>query len=500
MAFPIRTLWGTGCLLATVLLSPTLSRGQAPGSERPVSIEAEAGGFAANTKTLPFWLRSNRFGIVPATAPAATFRAGAYRNYTRPDSASVRPRRFDWGFGFQTVANLGASARLLLPEAYVKVKYRALEFSGGRRRELIGLGDSTLSSGFIIGSGNALPIPKIQLATLGYVPLRFLRNFISIKAAFAHGWFNVPYIQGVHLHQKYLYFRLGQPGRRVNFQFGLNHQVQWGGHADYLKGSSVAVDGRLPSSFKYFGHVILATIPNNWGTGDYSSFDGDYRVGNHLGSWDFAVEIAAPGAQMLVYHQHPFEDVSGLIFKNIPDGLTGFSWSRKAAAASSGFGLQRVVVEVLSTMDQSGATFWIPGSSYQGADNYFNHGQYREGWSYFGRTIGTPFIAPRADLKRDVRENPGGGFFPNNRINAGYVGLEGRLSRVIWTARASWSRHFGNYTVPYTTPLNQFSALVSAQVPLFSRQRTFLNASVAFDRGDLLPTSTGGFLSVRKTF
>ncbi|GAA4416357.1 capsule assembly Wzi family protein [Nibrella viscosa] len=461
----------------------------------------EAGGMVASTSSMPFWLRTNQFGIVPLSAPVVTLRAYLVKSYARPDNMTA-PKKWDWGFGINPVVNAGKTSQVLLPEAYLKGRFRALELYIGRRRELIGLGDSTLSSGFIIWSGNALPVPKVQLATTGYVPLTFLWSFLAINAGYAHAWYNVDYIKGAYLHQKYLFGRFGKPNWVVKAHIGVNHQVQWGGQADFLRNfpDRADADGRLPSSLKAYAAAVTGLIPSDWQTTDITAFD-LYSVGNNLGSYDAGLEVDTRQMTFLLYHQHIFEDKSGLMLVNIPDGLTGLSWHRKNLMPATGrFRVNRVVLEFISTLDQSGATFYVPNSIYQGQDNYFNHAQYQQGWSYKGRTIGTPFIAPRTDFRPETQPL-GQNFFPNTRVAVWYAGAEGQfLNGINWRLRTSFSRNYGSFVGEYPSVLNQFSALLSAQVPLPHLPGTVLTASLALDQGQMYVNTIGGFLSVKKNW
>lgn len=479
-----------GLLLLGLLLART---GQAQSVTSGWQRQVEVGGLAASGGAMPFWLRANQWGTVPLTNPAGTLRAGIWKPYRSDTSTTGQQRQLDWSMGAQVVGNLASERNVLLPELYVKGRWRSIELSVGRWKQLTGLGDSTLSSGFINGSGNALPIPKVQLATRGYVSLGFTKKFIALNAGFVHGWFTGAYIQGSYLHQKYLYMRLGKPTSRFKGYFGINHEVQWAGQADYLKGSSVAVDGKLPSELKYYPYVVLGKRPDNWQTTDYTSFDGAYWFGNGLGSTDLGVEMSTQTGTWLLYHQHIYEDLSGLLWLNLPDGLTGLSWHRKPT--TSGGWLTRLVVEYVTTMNQSGPTFDF-NAAYQGEDNYFNHGQYREGWSYLGLTIGTPFLMPTSDVSVRAQD---GQFFPNNRIKMAYMAVMGQLIHDLdWTLRLSYSHNYGTYSSPYTTPLGQFSGLLSVQWQLPRLAGTKLTLSLATDQGQLLPTTIGGFIGRQK--
>lgn len=436
-----------------------------------------------------FWLQANRFGVVPNRLPAAAFQAAIQRSY-HPDSL---PRRFDWGAGLWAVANVGPHTQALLPEAFVKGRAGRLELWVGRRREYQPLLDSTLSSGGYVFSGNALPMPKIQLGFNEYVTLRFLQKIVAIRGYFSHIWYNDPYIQRAYVHQKALYLRFGNPQGRVQVHTGVTHAVQWGGRANYLIGSPVAVNGQLPHRFRdYLNGVVIGFLPSQAETDNYTVFDGTNRIGNHLGQIDVMLSLRLDRSHWDAYYQHPFEDASSLSFQNMPDGLYGLKMTRVKPAGQ--FALQKIVVEGLSTLSQSGPDFINAGSPYRGTDNYFNHSQYRQGWSYRGRAIGTPFIMPHTQIRPDL---PQGGYFPNNRVNAFYIGMEGRAARWHWLTRLSLSRNFGTYIIPYAGPVRQLSAGLQLARPLPWLKGIDLTAAAGLDAGGLLPPTAAVAVGLR---
>ncbi|MEZ0542861.1 capsule assembly Wzi family protein [Fibrella arboris] len=472
---------------------------------------AEVGYLTSSRAQTPFWLRTNQYGIVPLGGSAGTLRATIFRDY-RANSALAstsggKSSRFDWGFGLAVVgntgpddlvnANLNDARQVLWPEVFAKVRLGQFELFAGRRREVYGLGDTTLTSGFVAWSGNALPFPKVQLHTPGFVPVKWLRNSVAFRAGYAHGWFTQPNIQGAMLHQKYLYLRFGKPTAKLTFTTGLNHQAQWGGQADYLRNTIYSVDGQLPNTLQDYVAVVLARYPDAFANNRFTEFDGTNRVGNHVGSIDFAFGWNGAQHSWQLYHQHIYEDASGIALQNIPDGLTGLRWlSRKPGSGT--FRLRRVVVEWLTTTDQSGDTFDF-SRQFQGRDNYFNHGQYVQGWSYQGRTIGTPFIAPRTTFTQVVNANQGGGFFPNNRLVMWYAGAEALVGKtILLTTRLAWSRNFGGYDQPFTPAYQQVSAMLAGQGKVPRLPNVWLTASLALDRGELYPDGVGGFVSLQK--
>ncbi|MBC8152403.1 MAG: hypothetical protein H7Z72_05785, partial [Bacteroidetes bacterium] len=352
----MRLLYRSGIFFFLVIHSVT-------GQQNPLSPATrhtvEVGGLTATPAHTPFWLRTNQYGTVPPRGSFGTVRAGAHRDYrVRPDSIGKGTGRFDWGFGLFAVANVGVlpsanNPAVLLPDAYAKVKFGWLELYGGNRREVTGLGDTTLTSGFVAWSGNALPFPKIQLHTPDFVPLGFTKGLLALRAGYAHGWLANSYVRGSYLHQKYLYGRLGKPAWKVRFYAGLNHQVQWGGRADYLVNTILSVDGSLPTSFRDYVSLVTGRYPGDIQNDRFTGFDGENRIGNHVGSYDFALEWRGRTSNWLFYHQHLYEDASGLAFRNLPDGLTGLRFLN-GQTADAAFRVQRVVLEWVNTTNQSG--------------------------------------------------------------------------------------------------------------------------------------------------
>ncbi|MBE9464636.1 hypothetical protein IEE83_22355 [Dyadobacter sp. UP-52] len=463
------------------------------------SPSAELGSYIGTSSTAPFWLRSNQFGTVPLTMPSLTGRVGlTYESQIYADTIKKsKHSKIRWGAGAETVFNLGrGNEKVLLPEAYLKVRWKKLEFWGGRRKQILGIVDTTLSTGSFTWSGNAMPVPKIQLGFPDYVPLKFLKNYVSLKGFFSHGWFNVPYIQDAYLHQKTLHGKFGKPGGKFSMQIGVVHSVTWGGHADYLKTSPLAVNGQLTDNFgDFLWGVVIGKIPKAYQNRRFTNFDGENRVGNHVGQYDLAFEYQLKTSKLLLYHNHPFEDGSGLQLQNIPDGLYGLSWKR-AASNKSFIQVRGVLLEYLFSKDQSGAGFDLTNSHFKGNDNYFDHAQYKEGWSYFGKGMGTPFIQPNSEIKSKYW----GEFFPDNRVVVYHVGLEGTAARSIqWRTKLSYSSNFGTNNRPFNPTAKQFSYLLMVDAPIFKWGNTRLVTKLAFDQGDLLPSSLAGYVGFRAT-
>ncbi|WP_221622243.1 capsule assembly Wzi family protein [Larkinella rosea] len=428
-------------------------------------------------------------------------------NSTRENVPSTKNRNASWGYGLELVGNVTRRSAFLLPEAYVKGKIRGLELLVGRRRETVGLADSTMGTGAYIWSGNALPMPKIQLSLAEYTPIGFTKGALSFRGSFAHGWFgNQGVVTHSYLHQLALYGRLGKSSWPVRFYGGFNHQVQWAGRSEVITGDDVIKNGRFPGGFKNYLNAVtglsLAAKGDNIDTTEYSKNDRGNRVGNHLGTIDIAFEILARTYSLFFYRQSIYDDGSLYYLTNIADGLNGIRF-RNNKAVSGKWSIQTAVLEFLYTKSQGGSTFGDRDKD-RGADNYFNHGQYIDGWSYRGRTIGTPFIPPAVDtdpaLPRYYTRNLSG-FSNNNRVRVFHLGVSGFYRHVYaFQLKCSLSDNYGTYSQPFPERIRQFSALATGYFPLSWLEGMQGTVSLATDVGRLYRNSTGIYFGLRKNW
>ena len=468
--------------------------------KREIKYTAEIGTILSTNGETPFWLRANQYGIVPSQSPILTVRGAVSSDYkkaiTKEDQYKLS--KFDWGYGLNVVGNVGKENQLLIPEAYVKAKYGAFEIYAGRRKEIFGLVDTTLSSGSYIWSGNALPMPKIQISTPNFVPLGFTKGFLSFKGSYANGWFENSRtdVKNFYLHQKSLYFRLGKPDWKFHFYGGFNHQVQWGGELLYPDPKNqFSINGKVGSSFNDYINVVtgrsLATVGDTTKNGGNDAFN---RSGNHLGTIDFGFEITTNDFSILCYRQNIYEDGSLAYLSNITDGLNGISINIKKKSEAK-IRVQKVIVEYLNTNSQGG----VGGSDntdarLRGQDNYFNNGVYKNGWSYNQNSLGTAFINNVLDVA-----NTTGLFFNNNRVEAFYLGILGAISNNIHSEiRISNSKNAGIYQSPFLKVKNQFSGLISLNYfPLFL-EKAVIKLSFAIDSGELYEDNFGFYLGLKK--
>ncbi|OIN57236.1 capsule assembly Wzi family protein [Arsenicibacter rosenii] len=480
-------------------LTTPLVKAQIQTVKAPTQYSGELGSYFSSSARTPFWLRSNEYGIVPLKSPAATARFGLYSDY---DSAKVANRKTDYGYGINLVGNIGPAGGVLLPELYAKIRFNIFEIYAGRRREHFGLADTSLTSGSYAWSGNALPIPKIQISIPQFTPLRFTKGWLSVMGTFAHGWMQPKgYVNHSLLHQKTLYFRLGRPHDVVRLYAGFNHQAIWGGESKELQRLGLTVGPTLPSSFRDYIYVVTGLL-NKKDTTKLTNFDITNRVGNHLGTIDLGAEIDLVRYSLFLYRQNIYEDGSLFYLINITDGLNGIRL--RSSDANSFF--REVVFELLNTKSQGGPEFVIEDPLKRGKDDYFNHSQFRDGWGYYGRGIGTPFIPPNMGPNDANPKNP---FTLNNRVTVWHLGISGTLvplkasfleSPVTYQTKLSISNSLGTYNFPFARPKNQFSGIVSLIAPTTWLGGLNIRGSVAIDAGDLYPNSVGAYIGLQKVW
>jgi hypothetical protein len=434
------------------------------------------GGGLSSSNYTPFWLRANQFGAVPTEENYINVGGSTYVEYRKG-------KKVDWGLGASARLNLGdTQADLLVQEAYLKGKWGIFELSAGRKKYIQGLMDSTLSSGSFAFSGNALPMPKVEIVVNEYWHPDFLGGYLGFKGNFVHAVFDNKRsdVDHIFLHQKSFYGRLGKPNSLFKLYAGFNHQVQWGGTLKYPDPTNqVSRKGKVASSLKDYLYVIAGQSMAAAGgdTAKYGMNDAYNRLGNHLGTVDVGMEIDGKLGKVFFYRQSIYEDGSLFYGNNITDGLHGVSFSTKRKR-----GLLKIVFEYFNTTSQGGAG----GSGntvgfLRGQDNYLNNSVYREGWTYLGRGLGSPLMTLDSETDLNAGKEI---FFDNNRIETFYVGAEVMAGENRFMFRGSLSNAIGGYGSEYIPVKKQIAVGLQwmRQIFVFG-QDAFISANVGADLG-----------------
>jgi hypothetical protein len=372
---------------------------------------------------------------------------------------------------------------------------------------VIGLCDTTLSSGSWSFSGNALGVPKVQLAIPDFYSIPWFGRLFAFKGQYAHGWLGeVPMwgwqqdgdtIQiGAYVHHLSIFGRFGKPSWRFKLYGGINHQVVWGNEQDYYD------EDFTLTPFKTYLYVITGKKYNNGAIQQT-------RLGNHLGSIDIGFEYEFEKVKLLIYRQNLYEAGALFHLANIQDGLNGISIENRNKSQHT-FKWEKFLFEFLYTKNQAGEA-WSKStpSAYEG---YYNHGEYIQGWSYNGVGLGSPFITTRAYIRKDLLSWPSE-YFVNNRVRVFHLGLEGSVQKWDYILKASFSNNYGTYA---TTDEEQSTGIINpGSLGVFGRQDQFsaylkcgrplekgfhIGGTLAFDVGELYYNSFGVLLHVSKTF
>ncbi len=427
----------------------------------------------------PFWLRSLHYGQIQNQSPGIGASLYIKKSYSTK-------KKYDFSYGFEANVWAGKKSDLFFSEAFLGAKRSKWELWIGMKKEIYGIGDSTMSSGFYAWSGNALPMPKIKLATREYLPL--FHNFMGVHMTFSHGWLdNMGALQGGLLHQKSLYMRLGKPRSKINLYGGLNHQVSWAGEKKIYETGPGAIN-QYPNNLSTYFYVITALknrsiVPLDPLT---SMNDLDNQFGNHLGSIDVAMRIRLKSGNLLFYKQTSYE--TGQVFSLVTadDGLNGISYTRNKTSL-----LDHATFEFLYTGNQGSYISWI-GKLFNVVDTHygeivppFYNGGRSTGWTYSTNEIGTPLLM--VDAKTFLNK---GDTFTFNAVKSFYIGLKGHLGHEFtYQIRASSSNY--SYLTPKKGPeLKQFSSSFTLIHPIKNRQATW-SAALGYDQGDMLPGNVG---------
>lgn len=220
-----------------------------------------------------------------------------------------------------------------------------------------------LSSGSMLISKNAMPIPKIGF--FGEYQLK-KRTSLQFNYGISHGILskNHVYKKAPFLHEKFIYLKRNKNNNE--FGIGFVHEAIWAG--------GTFENGNFPIGFNSFLKILISADGKKKINEPHAN-----ALGNHLGIWDFYFSKNSLSYKLKLYHQHLFEDTSGLRFANSFDGLWGFEYSDLNSNINFLF-------EFINTINQNNDPPYV-------SEAYYNHGEYSLGWSYKGYVIGNPFLS-----------------------------------------------------------------------------------------------------------
>lgn len=417
--------------MKTVLFIPILFLSLVLNAQQPVRFSVQNSTFAGTDSVMPFWLSANRHGMIVSS--------GNFMNLTRMtllQDYNDDKERFTYAWGVDALAAFSNDSYYQLNQAYGGVSYNGWILTAGLFHDETRLAGLSTSNRNIARSLNARPYPRILFAMRGYKPVPLIGEWVQFKASFSEGLLNDDrFVDRAHLHHKSLYLRVPVADSWM-LEGGLEHFVMWGGV------SPVESVGAMPTGLKAY----LQYITGRSGDETFPGTDQLNVAGNQLGTYQFSATRLFQSFGVSFYLSHPFEDLSGMNWRNWPDNLLGLHVSFNDRQP-----ITDVVYEYTNTRQQSIRGAW----DRQEPDNYLNNGVYRSGHTYHQRVIGSPLFFPLT-----IQEGISRGI-TSNRLRAHHVGIRGNLSHHLdWKGMLTLVNHYGRYFVPFEPTHRQFSGYI----------------------------------------
>lgn len=485
----------------------------------PVSYSAGITINTGNKDFAPYYIASNRRGTITQQHSALASAAIWHEMDTT--------RRLSWGAGIEAWGGYSSSvdylrynieghtsmvnslhpARVWLQQMWVEGKYRGVFLTIGQKDIDPGFVNRELSSGDLVMSGNARAAMGARAGFINFQNVPFTRGWLQIKGEIGYfkqsntswlenhyNYYNSFITTGYWFNYKNIYFRTN-PSKPLVFTIGAQAACQFAGTANYYENGEVINTVSMKPNFKAFWHAFIP------GSGGENVGDQAYVEGNHLGSWDIALDYTFhSGAKLRGYYQSPWEDGSGIGKMNGFDGLWGLEYRSGKHGIVTG-----ALVEFLDFMNQSGPMHFANdyfvddthpngseiGYSATGSDDYYNNYCYN-GYQYLGMSIGTPMA------KSPLYNTDGYMRFTDTRLRGFHMAVMGDIGKqVAYRAMFSWRKSFGTPFIPHLEPLKCTSMMIEATYSPNWLTGLQFKAQLAHDHGKLYGgNNTGALISI----
>lgn len=401
---------------------------------------------AASDSILPFWFTANNNGKIQTSVSFLNLsEISAGQDYNKEAKSKLT---YTWGS--HLVAGLGETSYLQLNRLFAGLSFKGWEIKGGTFYDEIRFAGLSTTNGNLARSQNPRPVPKIRLSTMGYKFLPFFQNWFSFKFEYDEGFLNDDrYVHSAHLHHKSLYGKF-QTGSSWNIHLGFEHFAMWGGTS---KNDKI---GKLPDDWNAYWHYVFA-LPGNE---DFPGTDQKNISGNQLGTYQLEIVKDFTNITSAFYLSHPWEDNSGLNWRNWPDNLLGIHLHLKNEKKL----ITDFVYEFTNTRQQSildSIYSWDENSGkwkMNEYDNYYNHGIYQSGFTFEQQVMSSPLFYPvilQEGISMGIR---------SNRYFSHHIGVKGNLSEYLfWKGMLTYVQHLGTYSKPFLTNQKQISGLFDVQ-------------------------------------
>lgn len=369
----------------------------------------------ASSGDAPLWIQAMENGNISSSPYSGNITAAVFKQATRPC------RWYDYDFGVALTGRID-TRRITgyFRSLYAHARLYIVDITVGIKPLVVGSQNLQLTTGGLLFSGNAYPIPRISIGIDQYVPFPGLYGYLEVKGGLTHGWFvdNCYLDSNIHttnalLHYKFAGVRVGG-ALPINIGYELHHVGQWGGVSPF--------HGQFPISWETYKNIVLAQ-----GGGNNLS-DQLNAEGNHIGVQELSLTGKWTNWNITAYWQTIFEDKSANFIgrTNQEDGLWGVALQQNEWPF-----INAVTFEFLNTTRQDGPWHDRDGQVYGGRSNYYNNSSYKQGWTHFGHTIGNAMMTP-----------------DNNRVRVYFAGATGDIYGFNYQVKISHARNWGTYNNP----------------------------------------------------
>lgn len=448
------------------------------GQNEPQFLVANSS-LVSSESRLPFGLWANQDGMIK---PGESF-----LNLTTVSGsvsgAFTNSNFWHYKAGTTLAGALGNDNYFQFNQLYAGVDYKGWALEAGMFYDKMRFGGLSSSNGNLARSRNARPVPKIRISTLAYKPVPGLQNWLFFRFEYDEGFLNDErYVDKAHLHHKSLYLKI-VPAEKWTIEMGAEHFVMWGGT------SRNAEIGEMPKGLNAYLHYITGRS----GGGDFPIYDQQNVAGNQYGTYQLKISKAFDEFSLHFNLSHPFEDLSGVNWRNWPDNLLGLHLDFNDPERL----ISDVLYEFINTRHQGIVEEYRLDENTgemkkRPADNYYNNGIYNSGVTYFQMAMSSPLFYP-VKITDGISRG-----FVSNRFYAHHVGGKGRLlTHIYWKAQATYLEHFGTYSNPAHDEEVLFLAKFDYKNPSFPFCLGIsLAADLGFNPGDIY----GAQLSLSKSW
>ena len=467
-----------------------------------------------NSELAPYYIASNRGGTI--TQQFSTLVTAGLHHHMSLDS------RFSWGAGIDVWGGYASSAgydrytgdgqwivqnqhpaRVWIQNAWAEAKYRSIYASLGTAHKKSPIVNRKLSSGDLVWSGNARPPVGLLAGFIDFQNIPFTKGWLQLTGEFGYfrqyddkwlenhyNYYNYFITTGTWLHYKSLHFRT-KPTQPLVLTIGAQSACQFAGTANYYENGSVMRTVKMDADVKAFWRTFIA------GSGGNSSGD-SFVEGNHLGTWDIALDFNTPhDGKLRTYAQWLWEDGSGIGKMNGFDGLWGLEYSNEGSNAL----VDGVVLEFVELTNHSGPIHWAPvdhegspiSNEATGADDYYNNYIYN-GYQNRGMSIGSPFVkSPLYNFDGYMR-------YRDNVMRGFHAAVSGCFTDK-WNYRlmGSYRKCWGTPIIPRAGSVDDLSMALEFNFKPWWRYGLTGTAMVAVDKGSLYGDNAGFLIGITYT-